>query len=50
MKRKKFDLRKEVRSLARERVGTVPAQKVITPKSRRNKPKHKRPPGEEELT
>lgn len=49
MKRKKFDIRKEVRSLARERVGTVPARKVITPKSQRKKPKHKKPP-EEELT
>ena len=46
-KKQKFDARKEVRKLARERVGKVPAEKVIVPKAER-KPKHKRPPGEEE--
>lgn len=45
MKRlKKFDRKKEVRRLARERVGTVPSAKVIVPKIRRKKPKHKTPP------
>lgn len=40
---KKFDRKKEVRRLARERVGTVPAPKVIVPKTKRKKPKHKKP-------
>ena len=45
MKRlKKFDRKKEVRRLARERVGAVPAAKVIVPKTRRKKPKHKKSP------
>jgi hypothetical protein len=42
-KPKRFDRRKEVRRLARERVGSVPAPKVIVPKTRRKKPKHKKP-------
>jgi hypothetical protein len=42
----KFDQKRGVRRLARERVGAVPAAKVIQPKSRR-KPKHKKPPGAE---
>lgn len=37
---KRFDQKKEVRKLARERVGSVPASRVIVPKTRRNKPKH----------
>jgi hypothetical protein len=37
-----------VRAIARERVGTVPAARAIEPKSARRKPKHKKPPGEEE--
>ena len=45
-----FDFKKEVRKLARERVGTVPSSKLITPKSERKKPKHKKPPaGEDEV-
>ncbi len=35
--------RKEVRAIARERVGTVKASKVIKPKSER-KPKYKKDP------
>lgn len=46
-KPKKFDQKTGVRKLARERVGSVPAAKVIQPKSRR-KPKHKKLPGLEE--
>ncbi|MGO9260853.1 MAG: hypothetical protein ACLQU1_31775 [Bryobacteraceae bacterium] len=38
---------KEVKAIARERVGTVPAAKPIEPKASRKKPKHKKPPGEE---
>ena len=47
-KRKSFDLAKEVKAIARERVGRVPAGKTIEPKSRRKKPKHKVAPGAEE--
>ena len=35
-------MKKEVRKIARERVGTVPASKVILPKLKRKKPKHKK--------
>ncbi len=42
-KRKEFSAPKEVRAIARERVGTVKASKVITPKSER-KPKYKEDP------
>jgi hypothetical protein len=47
-KKKPFDVGKEVKAIARERVGSIPAAKPIVPKSSRKKPKHKRPPGEEE--
>jgi hypothetical protein len=40
-KPKRFSAEKEVRAIARERVGTVKASQVITPKSER-KPKHKK--------
>ncbi len=40
-KKKTFDVHKEVRAIARERVGRVPASKPIPPKPRR-KPKHKK--------
>ena len=46
-RKKKFDLGKEVKAIARERVGTIPASKPILPKASRKKPKHKKPPGEE---
>lgn len=42
-KSKKFDMKAEIRKLARERVGTVPASRPIRPKSERDKPKHKKP-------
>jgi len=42
----KFDQKKEVRRLARERVGTVPASRIIEPKPRRRRPKHPKPAGE----
>lgn len=42
-KKKKFDLGKEVRAIARERVGAIPAAKSMQPKSLRDKPKHKKP-------
>jgi hypothetical protein len=45
--KKTFDVTKEVKAIARERVGTVPAAKLLEPKSLRKKPKHKKPLGEE---
>jgi hypothetical protein len=50
MARKKqvFDQKKEVRKLARERVGIVPASRPIEPKQTRKKPKYKKPPSVEE--
>jgi hypothetical protein len=41
---KRVDQEKEVRAIARERVGTVKAARVIVPKTARKKPKHKLPP------
>lgn len=41
-KKKTFELQKEVKAIARERVGVVPASKPIEPKSARKKPKHKK--------
>jgi hypothetical protein len=41
-RKKRFDVAKEVKAIARERVGTVPATKPIEPKSQRKKPKHKK--------
>lgn len=43
----KFDQKKEVRAIARERVGRVKASRVLVPKTARKKPKYKTPPGEE---
>jgi hypothetical protein len=42
-----FDQPKEVRAIARERVGTVKPSHAIPPKTARKKPKHKKPPGED---
>jgi hypothetical protein len=41
-KKPKFDVKKEIRAIARERVGTVPSARVIVPKPARKKPKHKK--------
>jgi hypothetical protein len=38
-----FDQKKEVRAIARERVGPVKASRAIVPKLERKKPKHKKP-------
>ncbi|MDR3703800.1 MAG: hypothetical protein P4L56_29390 [Candidatus Sulfopaludibacter sp.] len=46
-KKKTFEIGKEVKAIARERVGTVPASRPIQPKSARKKPKHKRSMEEE---
>jgi hypothetical protein len=42
MKRRKarFDQEKEVRAIARERVGTVKPARAIEPKTKRKKPKY----------
>ena len=48
-RKKKFELDKEVRKLARERVGQVPASKPIMPKQLRKKPKYKKPVIDEEV-
>ena len=39
-KKPRYDRRKVVRELARERVGTVPASRVIEPPTRRKRAKH----------
>jgi hypothetical protein len=44
---KKFDQSKEVRAIARERVGIVKPSQAIRPKTARKKPKHKKPLAEE---
>jgi len=46
-KRKGYDQKKEVRAIARERVGTVPASRPLVPKTQRKKPKYKKPVTEE---
>jgi len=46
-RKKRFEAAKEVKAIARERVGAVPAGKTIQPKSLRKRPKHKKRPGEE---
>jgi hypothetical protein len=48
-KKKTFDLGKELKAIARERVGRIPAAKPLLPKALRKKPKHKKPPGAEEV-
>jgi len=45
-RKKRFDAKKEVRAIARERVGTVPSTKVIVSKAKKP-PKHKKPPVED---
>ena len=43
-KQDRFDQEKEVRAIARERVGAVKPARVIVPKTKRKKPKHPKPP------
>ena len=45
---KGFDQKKDVRAIARERVGTVKPSRPILPPTLRKKPKYKRPAGEVE--
>ena len=47
-KKRTFDIKREVRKLARERIGKVPPSHAIPPRLRRDKPKHKKPAGEQE--
>ncbi len=42
MKRKKFDVNKEVKAIARERVGSPRPARPIEPKAQSRKPKHKK--------
>jgi hypothetical protein len=48
MKRKKIDVGKEVRAIARERVGSPRPSRPLEEKPKRRKPKHKKAPGENE--
>ena len=41
-KMEKFDQKKEVRAIARERVGIVPGSRVLAEKGQRKKPKYKK--------
>ena len=41
-KKKEFKLAREVKAIARERVGAIPAGKPIEPKVSRKKTKHKK--------
>ena len=47
-KKKVFDQGKEVRKLARERVGTVKPSRPVEPKETGRKVKHKKPAGQDE--
>ena len=49
IKKKEFKLAREIKAMARERVGAIPAAKPILPKASRKKPKHKKLMGEESL-
>jgi len=44
---KRFDQKTDVRAIARERLGPVKPARPILPSTKRKKPKHKRPPGQE---
>ena len=49
-KKKKFEAGKDVRAIARERVGTVKPSRVIPPKKKREaKPKYREPDPLEEV-
>jgi hypothetical protein len=41
-KKKEFELTREVKAIARERLGPIPAAQTISPKASRKKPKHKK--------
>ncbi len=46
-RKRSYDRGRAVRRLARQRVGSVPASRPIEPKTRRKRPKHKKPAWEE---
>ena len=46
-KQKGFNQKKDVRAIARERVGPVKPSRPIEPRKGHKKPKHKRPPGQD---
>jgi len=48
-RKKKFDVKKEIRKLARERIGTVPPGKTIVPKHPRD-PKYKKTIADENVS
>jgi len=48
-KKSRYDRRKVVRELARERVGTVPASRVIVPATQRKKAKRSKQRLDEEV-
>jgi hypothetical protein len=48
-KPKRYNAKKEVRAMARERVGAPPSPKIMVPKNLRKKPKHKKPIEAEEV-
>jgi hypothetical protein len=52
MKRRKpkYNAGKEVKAIARERVGSVKPKRVIEPKTARKKPKHKKPLADPDLS
>lgn len=50
MRRKGFDVRKEVKAIARERVGSPKPSRAIEPKTGRKKPTHKKLDALEEET
>jgi hypothetical protein len=41
-RKKSFKLAQEVKAIARERIGPIPAAQAIEPKRSRKKPKHKK--------
>jgi hypothetical protein len=41
-KKEEFELKREVKAIARERLGPIPASQTIPPKAGRKKPKHKK--------
>jgi len=47
-KKKRFNVAKEIKAIARERVGRVPAGGPIEPKRTRKKLKHKKQAGEDQ--
>jgi hypothetical protein len=46
-KKRKYDRKKEVRAIARERIGTPPPARPLQERPTRKKPKHKKPVTEE---